>query len=252
MIGRMGDVLTIPVQEVIDATPSTRILRLGPLAPPSRSRPRGADDAPPFSYLAGQAAFIGGHGHTLRRPYSIASAPEESAARGSLEFLIGLDAAGSPGPHLAGLAPGARVDLDGPYGSFVFPPHPKERHFLFIAGGTGIAPLRAMLRHALASEAGGRFALLYSARSPRDFAYASELRALEEEGRIELALTVTRDAETGWEGYRGRINDRRVEGLISDAATLCFICGPPALVADMPPLLRQLGIAPERIRTEEW
>jgi ferredoxin-NADP reductase len=142
--------------------------------------------------------------------------------------------------------------VEGPVGSFTFPPEPAERRFVFIAGGTGIAPLRAMLRHALVlphREVG----LLYSARTPEDFAYERELRALARDGRIELRQTITRaGADDSWTGGRGRIGRALLEPLVHDAATLCFICGPRTLVDETTKLLQELGVPRARIRVEEW
>ena len=70
--------------------------------------------------------------------------------------------------------------------------HPRERRFLFIAGGTGIAPLRSMLWHALLAERDGHIGLIYSVRSPEEFAYMEEFQRLEDEGRIDFRHTVTR------------------------------------------------------------
>ena len=128
-------------------------------------------DGHAFEFKAGQAVLLGAAGQEHRVPYSIASAPEETAKSGVLEFLMKVDASGDPGPHLRGLARGLQIEVVGPFGSFVFPTRPSERRFLFIAGGTGIAPLRSMLRHALLSRVPGAFAVSYSARTPQDFAY---------------------------------------------------------------------------------
>lgn len=235
----MGDALTLSVRELVDATPYTRILRLDL-------------DHDRFAYRAGQAAVIGAHGQPLRRPYSIATAPEEAHAKRHLDFLIRADPGGSLGPHLPGVGPGSRVDLEGPYGSFVFPPDAEETHLLFIAGGTGIAPLRAMLWHVILTERPGTIGVLYSARSSNDFPYEQELRELADGGRIRLDLTVTRTTTPGWQGGRGRIDRARLKSFIVDPATLCFVCGPQSLIHDMPLALRQLGIADARIRVEEW
>ena len=195
--------------------------------------------------------FIGAHGQALRKPYSIALSPEEARRDGRIELLVGVDERGVAGPHLA-LDAGATVDMEGPVGSFTFPPEPEERRFVFIAGGTGIAPLRAMLRHALGlphREVG----LLYSARTPDDFAYEQELRALAREGRIELRQTITRTGgDESWRGGRGRIGRATLEPLVHDPATLCFICGPPTLVDETAKLLQELGVPRARIRIEEW
>jgi glycine betaine catabolism B len=94
--------------------------------------------------------------------------------------------------------------------------------------------------------------LLYSARTPVEFAYEDEFRTLARERRIELRLTVTRDTTDAWTGTRGRIGRDELAPLVHDPATLCFVCGPPPLVDDIPRLLIELGIPRERIRKEEW
>jgi ferredoxin-NADP reductase len=203
-----------------------------------------------FEYAPGQAVSIASHGHEKRRPYSIASAPEDAQREGYLELLVGVDSEGKPGPHLT-LDPGQLVDVEGPLGTFTFPADPEERRFIFIAGGTGIAPLRAMLRHALMVPH-RNIGLFYSARTPDEFAFEGELRSLAGAGEIELRQTVTRATESEWSGARGRLNREALEELVHDPATLCFVCGPQALVDEMPKILTDLGIPRARIKIEEW
>ena len=203
-----------------------------------------------FPYLAGQAVLVGAHGAERRRPYSIAAAPEEARRDDCLELLVGVDAEGSPGGDLR-LEPGVLVDVDGPLGRFTFPVHPAERRFLFIAGGTGIAPLRAMLHHAL-NVPHDAIGVLFSARTPAEFAYEPELRMLANAGRIELELRVTREADDDWTGRRGRLGRDDLVPLVHGHATLCFVCGPPALVQEIPQILVDLRVPRERIKTEEW
>jgi len=230
--------LTLPIREVLPATPRARLLRLD----------LGGHS---FPYLAGQALLIASRGYVPRRPYSIASAPEDAARDGYLELLIGVDAEGAPGPHLTFDA-GARLDVDGPVGRFTLPEQTEEKRFLFIAGGTGIAPLRAMLRHAL-HRPHREIGLFYSARAAGEFAFEEELRRLAREGRIELRQAVTREEPDGtWDGMRGRIRHEDLAPFVHDPATLCFICGPPALVEEMPAVLQSLGVEKGRIRVEEW
>src|SRR5439155_3399798 len=135
-----------------------------------------------FDYVAGQAVQVAAAGHPTRRPYSLAAAPADARRDDCLELLVGVDESGAPGTHLS-LAPGRVVDVEGPLGSFTFPADPVERRFVFIAGGTGIAPLRAMLHHALTIPR-GQIGLFYSARTPDEFAYEEEFRALAREGQI--------------------------------------------------------------------
>jgi NAD(P)H-flavin reductase len=230
--------LTRPIREIRNATPRARTVLID-LA------------GTPFPYLPGQAVLISANGTERRRPYSVAAAPEESVRDGSIELLISVDADGNPGGGLR-LEPGTLIDIDGPLGTFTFPAQPSERRFLFIAGGTGIAPLRAMLHHALGvpHEAIG---LLFSARTPAEFAYEQEFRSLAAARQIELELRVTREvAPDDWSGVRGRLGREDLAPLVHGGSTLCFVCGPPALVQEIPQILEELGVPRERVRTEEW
>jgi ferredoxin-NADP reductase len=231
--------LTLPIREAIAATPRAHIIKLDL---------RGQ----PFSYRPGQAAYVQPAGASKRRPYSIASAPEETARTGLLEFLVQTDPAGASGLSPGLIQPGAAATVEGPTGSFVFPEHPAERRFLFIAGGTGIAPLRSMLWHALLAERTGDIGLIYSVRSPDELAYRQEFEELDAEGRITFRHTVTRAAADSWTGRQGRIDATLLKDLVSPGETLCFLCGPPALVGEIPRQLHQLGVGNDQIRVETW
>jgi ferredoxin-NADP reductase len=233
----LSRMLTRPIRDVWRATPRARIVRIGL-------------NGEPFPYAAGQAVRIATHGDSTRKPFSIAAAPEDALRDDCIELLIGVDADGGAGAHLT-LEPGALVDVEGPLGSFIFPHEPAEQRFVFIAGGTGIAPLRAMLRHALRLPHRD-IGLLYSARGPDEFAYQQEFHALARDHRIELRQTITRAADGEWTGGRGRFGRGDIAPLVHDPATLCFICGPATLVDGTRKLLEELGVKPERIRIEEW
>ena len=205
-----------------------------------------------FQFRAGQAARLGPVDDERSSPYSIASAPEDTQKGHFLEFLIKVDADERWGEKFPPLRRGTRLTLKGPLGNFTFPEHPSEVRFLFIAGGTGIAPMRSMIRHARAIGHRGRMSVLYSARTPNDFAYRGELRGMARRGELRLILTATRGPNERWLGERGRITMTHLELLVDDPATLCFVCGPAAMVDDVPRMLRQLGVEKARIRIEEW
>lgn len=234
-----SDSLVLPISFVRTATPTTRIVRLDL-------------GGAPFAFEAGQAALIGVAERQERVPYSIASAPSETAQTGLLDFLIKVEPSGRWGHQFDRLEPGMRIGVEGPYGSFLFPAAPVERSFLFIAGGTGIAPIRAMIRQALLTGVSGRMRLLYSARTADDFAYLPELGEMASRDGLDLRLQVTREAPEAWNAARGRISLAQLAPLVDDPATLCFVCGPESLMADVPPMLQELGIDRERIRAEEW
>jgi NAD(P)H-flavin reductase len=227
------------VSSVRTATPSTRIVRV-------------QTAGTPFSFRPGQSVMLGPRAQPARVPYSIACSPEDAARDSTLEFLIKVDAAGRWGEDFQPLRRGAWLAIRGPVGTFAFPESPGERRFMFIAGGTGIAPIRSMMRHAIAAHVPGRIRLLYSARTPDDFAYLPELRGMARRKEIELWLTATRDMTPRWRGSKGRIVPPQLALLVDDPATLCFICGPASMVEDIPPLIRQLGVDKSRILLEDW
>lgn len=221
------------IRSVDDATPRAKLVRVG------------VDEA--FAYAAGQAVLVAPHDSTPR-PYSIASAPEDAKRSGVIELLIGTD----PQPDWSfDPAAGDRVAVEGPIGSFTFPAEPSERRFLFVAGGTGIAPLRAMLRHALGIPH-DRIALFYSARTPGEFAFEAEFRALADAGTIDFRQTVTREGGSDWTGARGRMTADALGDLVGGGATLCFVCGPQSMVLEAPRLLEHIGVRPDLIRVEHW
>jgi NAD(P)H-flavin reductase len=233
-------VVTAPIAAIVDATPRSRLLTIDLRGTPLKFRP-------------GQAVMVGSHGQNERRPYSIASSPERSADSGRIELLIALESTGDLGENLAGAAPGSLVDLEGPMGTFTFPEPPDYPRLLFVAGGTGIAPLRAMIDHALRRHSELKTSLLYSARRGDEFAFIEELRRYESEGRLELHPTVTRDDSSGWAGRRGRIARTHFEAVLHEpAATLCFVCGPAPLVDESVSTLANLGVPAGHIRTEQW
>jgi len=235
------------IHSVSRATPRSVLLRLA------------MDPAPEFS--AGQAVLVGRAGGGVLRPYSIAVGPHEALETHTLELLVGLGADGTPGPHLPSLEPGTLIDVQGPIGTFVYPRQTGAGTVLFVAGGSGIAPLRAMLHEALdtsptATGTAGRdrtLCMLYSARAPEEFAFDDELTALSSRGAIVYRKTATRDASPQWQGDRGRINRAQLEALVERPDdTLCFVCGPAALVHEVPRMLEEIGVPSDRIRIEEW
>ena len=233
-------VVTAPLSDVLKVTPRSRLLAFE-----VRERP--------FPFQAGQAIILGAHGTTERRPYSIASSPHRTQETGRLEVLVSVDEHGYVGSHLPQLTRGTLVDIEGPVGTFVLPDDPMPDKVLFVAGGTGIAPLRAMTDHLLRTNPACRVSVLYSARAHDEFAFVDEFRGYASGHRLELHQTVTRDEGATWIGGRGRIGQAHFEAVLHEPeSTLCFVCGPPALVSESVTTLQLLGVPSELIRTEAW
>jgi NAD(P)H-flavin reductase len=230
-------VLTLPLAQVDAASVRQRLLTID-------------ISGHAFEYLAGQAVRIAPHGGADRRPYSIACSPERAAEMRAIQLLIAMEGGAE---DLDWARRGALVDVDGPIGTFTFPASLDLPCVLFVAGGTGIAPVRAMLDHALRCHPSRNLSLLYSTRRSDEFAFVDELREHERRGKLELHQTVTRDESTSWGGRRGRIGRDHFEAVLHEpASTLCFVCGPPSLVSDSAATLQELGVPVGSIKTENW
>jgi ferredoxin-NADP reductase len=230
-------VTTVAVRSVQQATPRTRLINL--------------DVPTSFAFAAGQAVMVGLRGSALRKPYSIASAPWEVEKTGVVQLLAQIDDTGAPDPHLELALPGTTIDVEGPFGTFGLPSGSVSVPLLFVAGGTGIAPLRSMLMDRLARPQVSPVSVVYSARALHEFAFKSELEALMAAGRLRLWLTVSRPADD-WSGRRGRVDETLLREALVSPDSICLVCGPPGLVNGATALLRSLGVAADRILVEQY
>jgi ferredoxin-NADP reductase len=204
-----------------------------------------------FPFVAGQAVMAGRAGQPDRKPYSIACSPAQALESGCLELLVKVDQQGRGGRHFGELDRGTAIELKGPTGRFSLAGASASSPLLFVAGGTGIAPLRSMMWSALERESHPAMTLVYSARTPDAFAFLAEFRQLHAAGRIRLRLTATRGAGHGWTGGRRRIDCDMLAELVDPSSTVCLVCGPDSLVADVPAILRDLGVPADRIHRED-
>jgi NAD(P)H-flavin reductase len=206
----------------------------------------------PFRFRAGQAVMVSPPGSKLRRAYSIASSPSRSALISGIELLVSLGHARPEEHDLGSLTAGATVDVEGPLGLFVLPEQPTQTHLLCIAGGTGIAPVRAILDEACKRHPNTRLSLMYSARRADEFAFRPEFEALAAAGRLELHRTVTRN-DGAWIGSRGRISRQHLQSVLHEPGnTLCFVCGPPEMVTESVTTLMAMGVPDIAICREQW
>jgi ferredoxin-NADP reductase len=187
-------------------------------------------------------------GYTAERSYSIASAPGEPAAI-TVERLEG----GEVSPYLTeDLRPGDELELRGPIGGyFVWEPG-DGGPLMLLAGGSGVVPMRSILRHRQRSGSDVPTRLLYSARTLPDVIYRHELD--QDHDRAQVIYTLTRSQPPGWTGYTGRIDQALLAraAWAADANPLAFICGPTSFVETAAGGLVGLGYPPERVKTERF
>ncbi|MGK5111747.1 ferredoxin reductase [Geodermatophilus sp. CPCC 205506] len=188
-------------------------------------------------------------GYQTQRSYSISSAPD--GERIALTIVRVDD--GEVSPYLTGLQPGDQLELRGPVGGyFVWEPD-HGGPLLLCAGGSGIAPLMAMvrLRAAVGSDVDTR--LLGSFKSRDDVIFRAELEQLAG-GGLTVVHTLTASRPPGWSGYARRVDtDMLAEvGPGPAARPHVFICGPTPFVESVAEALVSLGHQPQRIKTERF
>jgi ferredoxin-NADP reductase len=194
-------------------------------------------------------------GYQAQRSYSIASPPEDASIALTVERIDNAEVS----PYLCDvLHVGDGLEVRGPIGGYFVWDVAQGGPLLLIAGGSGIVPLMAMLRHHARSNEQARaqvpVRLLYSARGVDDLIYRKELEELAQLPAVEVAFTLTRDAPAEWHGYRRRIDRAMVEEVSWPAAHMprAFVCGPTPLVESVATLLVELGHDPSRVRTERF
>ena len=192
-------------------------------------------------------------GYQAERSYSIASPPEE-APRVTLT-VERLDD-GEVSPYLTNeLRAGDKLELRGPIGGYFVWEAQMGGPLLLVAGGSGIVPLMAMLRHRAAVGSTIPTRLLYSSRSSDDVIYRDELERLERSATLlEVVQTLTRVQPPGWTGYARRIDTQMLREVAwpLDQRPLMFICGPTPFVETAAASLVALGHDPARIKTERF
>jgi ferredoxin-NADP reductase len=241
------------VTAVADETPSVRTIELA------------VPDWP--GHRAGQhldVRLTAEDGYTAERSYSIASGPGEPVAI-TVERLDD----GEVSPYLTGeLRPGDELELRGPVGGYFVWEAMDGGPLLLVAGGSGIVPLRAMLREHRRSGSDAPVRLLYSARTLPDVIYRAELDSYgdgdgdgdgdsdsdSDSDSVAVSYTLTRAQPSGWTGHAGRVDAALLAEVAwpADRHPLAFVCGPTSFVETAAEALVGLGYPPGRVKTERF
>jgi ferredoxin-NADP reductase len=224
------------VTEAVTETPRVRTLVL---------------DVPDWSgHRAGQHVDVrltAEGGYQAERSYSLASPPGERPAI-TVERLED----GEVSPYLVDeVVPGDRFELRGPIGGwFVWDAEGATAPVFLVAGGSGVVPLMAMLRHRRAVGSAVPAKLLYSSRTLEEVIYRDELETI----GAEVVYTLTREQPAGWTGYARRV-DAELLGEVAYPPELdprVYVCGPTRFVEAVADALVALGYQPGRIKTERF
>src|SRR5690348_14212845 len=192
-------------------------------------------------------------GYQAERAYSIASAPGEPLAI-TVERLDD----GEVSPYLTEeVREGDELEIRGPIGGYFVWEPTLTAPLLLAAGGSGVVPLRSMLRERARAGRQVPVRLLYSSRSLDDVIYRAELDAAP--AGVEVIHALTRSQPPGWTGYARRVDRRMLAEVAWPASAgdggvkpLAYVCGPTSFVEEVAASLVDLGYPPVRVRTERF
>jgi ferredoxin--NADP+ reductase len=244
----------------LETAPNATIVEREDISP-TIIRLRVQPDAGVPSFRPGQYFALGIEldGRPLQRPYSTASAVGETEA---LEFLIRLVPHGELTPRLWPLRIGGRLRIGRPKGLFTTDPS-DPRRLLFVATGTGIAPLLAMLESHLDTTADrpsdGRPIVLHGVARVTDLAYRTRFEALDSQGKIRYRPAVSRPgdpANAAWGGAVGRVHTL-LPGLLAEhcaepSTVVAYVCGNPGMTEAVTTTLCDYGLPVDAVRSEAY
>jgi len=214
-----------------------------------------------------QSAWSGLHlpaqwssGALLRRSYSLSAPVQQTDGRVTLlvRFCHGKQGGknhppGKGSAYAYALKPGDRVQYSGPFGDFAI--QQGERDKVFIGGGAGMAPLRAMVLDLLESGAREPIHFWYGARTASDAPYVDEMEGLAakfDNFSWQLVLSEERSGQ----GPRGLVHEAVRDGLLQGLPDLkaCdfYLCGPPPMLKATRAMLQKLGVAEDRVAFDDF
>jgi ferredoxin-NADP reductase len=206
-------------------------------------------------HLAGQHVDIrltAEDGYQAERSYSIASPPEDRWVALTVERLDD----GEVSPYLVGeLKMGDKLELRGPIGGYFVWRGGDDRPLLLVAGGSGVVPLMAMLRHRSSTVHKTPTRLLFSSRSFDDIIYREEIdKLVAANDGLSVHHTLTREQPPGWTGYNRRIDSAMVKDVAwpKDQMPAVYVCGPTPFVEAAANLLVAMDYDPGWIKTERF
>jgi len=190
-------------------------------------------------------------GEVLTRPYSIASNPADGEV---LEICLNLVPNGRGSHYLFSLGVGAKVRFTGPWGTFVLE-QPPAAECIFIAEGTGIAPIRPMIQRALACDGQFFVRLLYGAEYEQELLYRDELQDWMSRHPHFTCEAILRSPTATWTGLRGSLIERAEQQYVrrdDNRARHFYICGVGTPVLQLRDLLRGAGYQRRAVLYEKW
>ena len=233
-----------------------RLVEAVPLAPAVKRFVFEQLTGTPIEFAAGQ--YLNLHlpagEDALTRSYSLSSSARELGGR--FEFAVTLVDGGVGSTLLHGMEPGTELEADGPWGLFTLDRAPAPAPKLFVATGTGLTPIRAMIQDELArGEDGPPLTLLFGCRTPADILWHEEYLSLAARyPRFSYEVTLSRP-DSGWTGRSGYVQTHLAEllGGLGAGEPHVFVCGLKRMIDEVRAHLKEEhGLDRKRIHSERF
>ncbi|HEX6233060.1 MAG TPA: FAD/NAD(P)-binding protein [Jiangellaceae bacterium] len=194
---------------------------------------------PPLGFAPGQ--------FTMLYAFGVGEVPISISGRQDGRVLQTIREVGAVTRALCAAEPGEVLGVRGPFGSDWALPAAQGRDVVVVAGGLGVAPLRPAIRGLVADrDRDGRISVLVGARSPDDLLFLDELRALADDPRLHVAVTVDH-AEPGWAGPVGVVPELIPDAPFDPSNATALVCGPEVMMRFTAEALLARGVPAERI-----
>jgi ferredoxin-NADP reductase len=205
----------------------------------------------PLEFVAGQFvyALIERDGHVIRKPYSIASPPFQPDR---IELAVTLVPGGYVSTWFHGIQGGEKLTVDGAAGRFVVK-NPGSAELVFIATGTGVAPIRSILLDLFRKGFERKVWLVFGVRHEDEILYLEEWRQLETRyANFRFIPTISRPQSPDWKGEVGYVQTKLATYIADTREKEVFVCGVVPMVKGVTETLVALGYQPKQIKVEKY
>ncbi len=202
-----------------------------------------------FSFTPGQFIMVNykdAQGE-FKRSYSIASDPEHKQY---LELCVSLKEGGRGSALLAKVKKGSKLTINGPFGAFHL--EEKQGEIILIAGGTGISPLRSMLKHLLNIKYPHKTYLFYSFKTEDDYLYREEFEKLAKENKNFVFVPICTQPGPKWKGEKEYVQNIFKKYAKGTKDKDIYACGPVPMVDAVFQELKGFGFKDEQLHREIW
>jgi sulfhydrogenase subunit gamma (sulfur reductase) len=204
--------------------------------------PEGVQDKHGIAFVPGQVAVLAVEGEPPAY-FAFASAPEDEELEVLVKQKVGVSNV------IFDMQPGQKIDLIDVVGHGFALDDQTGKDLVFVAMGTGVAPLRSALRHVLKrKEEFGQCVVLYGARTPEDFCFRDETEGWKDAG-VELRQVISRPDGHDWSGPTGYVQSLLDHVLLDLESPVALICGSLEMIEQTRDRLSQMGFAPNKILT---